>query len=194
MQGLVRRILLSNGREKSVLEGLMGAKFCLTLVAFGQLCAVAVSQDQPVGVISPSSAGSATYITHVTVIDTKFGKEVQDRTVIILGDRISEVRDSKGKKPPANAKVVDSKGKYLIPGLWDMHVHAVFAERLDSMLPMFVANGVLGIRDMGTSMPLADIDHLIQPHLWQGARVRYLLARRCLFGDSLRGLSVGVFA
>src|SRR5580704_8351984 len=160
MQDLVRRILLSNGREKSVLEGLMGAKFCLTLVAFCQLCAVAVSQDQPVGVISPSSAGSATYITHVTVIDTKFGKEVQDRTVIISGDRISEVRDSKGKKPPAHAKVVDGRGKYLIPGLWDMHVHAVFAERLDSMLPMFVANGVLGIRDMGTSMPLADIDHL----------------------------------
>jgi Amidohydrolase family len=138
----------------------MGAKFCLALVAFGQLCAVAMAQEQPVGVISPSSAGSATYITHVTVIDTKFGKEVQDRTVIISGDRISEVRDSKGKKPPAHAKVVDGRGKYLIPGLWDMHVHAVFAERLDSMLPMFVANGVLGIRDMGTSMPLADIDHL----------------------------------
>src|ERR1700730_407366 len=43
-----------------------------------------------------------------------------------------------------------------------MHVHAVFAERLDSMFPVFVANGVLGIRDMGTPMPLADIDHLRQ--------------------------------
>jgi imidazolonepropionase-like amidohydrolase len=63
-------------------------------------------------------------------------------------------------KPPAGAKVVDGRGKYLIPGLWDMHVHAVFDERLDSMFPTFVANGVLGIRDMGTSMPLAEIDQL----------------------------------
>jgi hypothetical protein len=46
---------------------------------------------------------------------------------------------------------VDGNGKYLLPGLWDMHVHAVFAERIDSMFPLFVANGVLGIRDMGTS-------------------------------------------
>jgi len=119
-----------------------------------------MAQEQPSTVISRNSAGSATYITHVTVIDTGFGKEVPDRTVIISGDRISEVRDSKGIKPPTGAKVVDGRGKYLIPGLWDMHVHAVFAERLDSMFPMFVANGVLGIRDMGTSMPLAEIDRL----------------------------------
>jgi hypothetical protein len=96
----------------------------------------------------------------VTVIDPENSKETQDRTVIISGDRISEVRDSEGMEPPAGAKVVDGRGKYLIPGLWDMHVHAVFAERLDSMFPAFVANGVLGIRDMGTSMPLADIDRL----------------------------------
>jgi hypothetical protein len=138
----------------------MRAKLCLSMIAFGQLCAVAMAQQQPVTITSPSSAGSATYITHVTVIDTENGKNIQDRTVIISGDRISEVKDSKGIKPPRGAKVVDGRGKYLIPGLWDMHVHAVFAERLDSMFPMFVANGVLGIRDMGTSMPLAEIDRL----------------------------------
>lgn len=74
----------------------MRAKLCLSLIAFGLLCAVAMAQEQPSAVISRSSAGSAAYITHVTVIDTGFGKEVPDRTVIISGDRISEVRDSKG--------------------------------------------------------------------------------------------------
>jgi hypothetical protein len=138
----------------------MRAKLCISIVAFGQLCPVAMAQKQPVAVVSSSNTGRATYITHVTVIGTETGKEMQDRTVIILGDRISGVRDSKGKKPPMGAKVVDGRGKYLIPGLWDMHVHAVFAERLDSMFPMFVANGVLGIRDMGTSMPLGEIDQL----------------------------------
>jgi imidazolonepropionase-like amidohydrolase len=138
----------------------MRAKLFLSLFAFAQLWAVAMAQEQPSAVISPSSVGSATYITHVTVIDTETGKEMPDRTVILFGDRISEVRDSKGIKSSAGAKVVNGRGKYLIPGLWDMHVHAVFAERLDSMFPTFVANGVPGIRDMGTSIPLADIDRL----------------------------------
>jgi imidazolonepropionase-like amidohydrolase len=138
----------------------MRAKLCLSLVAFVQLCAVSMAQEKPAAAISRGSASTATYITHVTVIDTITGKEIQERTVIISGDRISEVRDSKKLKPPAGAKIVDGNRKYLIPGLWDMHVHAVFAERVDSMFPTFVANGVLGIRDMGTSMPLAEIDRL----------------------------------
>jgi imidazolonepropionase-like amidohydrolase len=136
--------------------------FFPSLFAFSHLCAVAMAQQQPAVVNSQGIAGSATYITHVTVIAPETGKEMQDRTVIISGNRISEVRDSKAIKPPVSAKVLEGRGKYLIPGLWDMHVHAVFAEKLDGMLPMFVANGVLGIRDMGTPMPLEDIDHLRQ--------------------------------
>src|SRR5580692_10929330 len=140
----------------------MRTKLCVSLVAFVELCAVSLAQEKPATVISPSSTSGATYITHVTVIDTENGKKIQDRTVIISGDRISEVRDSNRIKPPAGTKVVDGNGEYLIPGLWDMHVHSVYEERLDSMFPLFVANGVLGIRDMGTPMPLADIDQLRQ--------------------------------
>src|SRR5580692_13201298 len=138
----------------------MRAGIPILLLAFAQFGAAAVAKQHQVSDSSSSSVASAIYITHVTVIDTENGKKIQDRTVIISGDRISEIRDSKGTKPPAGAKLVDGSGRYLIPGLWDMHVHAVFAQRLDSMLPMFVANGVLGIRDMGTSMPLAEIEQL----------------------------------
>jgi|SRR5271169_378679 len=123
----------------------MRATLCLSLVAFGQLCAVAMAQDQPVPVISPSSGGSATYITHVTVIDTQNGKKIQDRTVVISGDRISEVRETKGMMPLAGAKVVDGTAKYLIPGFWDMHVHTWDDK---STYPLYIANGVTGVRDM----------------------------------------------
>jgi hypothetical protein len=109
---------------------------------------------------SKSSRPQPVYITHVTVIDTVTGKEAREQTVAITDDRISKVGESNSIKSPLGANLVDGRGKYLIPGLWDMHVHAVFAQRLDSMLPMFVANGVLGIRDMGTSMPLAEIEQL----------------------------------
>ena len=59
----------------------MRAKLCLSLFAFAQLCAVSMAQEQPAAVISQSIVGSATYITHVTVIDTETGKEIQDRKI-----------------------------------------------------------------------------------------------------------------
>src|SRR5579871_3136887 len=99
-------------------------------------------------------------ITHVTVIDPETGTELPNRNVSVSRGRISDVLPGDAVNPPSNAKIVNGRGKFLIPGLWDMHVHAVFPERLDSMFPMFIANGVLGIRDMGTSMPLADIETL----------------------------------
>jgi imidazolonepropionase-like amidohydrolase len=56
-------------------------------------------------------------------------------------------------RAPAAATTVDGRGKYLIPGLWDMHVHEVFGDwlpRNEQVVPLlFVANGVTGVRDMG---------------------------------------------
>ena len=123
------------------------------------------------------------YVTHVAIVDTVRGTETRDQTVIITNDRISSVGGSKSIKPPADARVIDGAGKYLIPGLWDMHVHAVDAERLDNMFPMFVANGVLGIRDMGTAMPLADIERLRQ-EIASGSRLgpRFVAAGPLLDG------------
>ena len=104
------------------------------------------------------AASHSIYITHVTVVDTESGKEDRDRTVIISGDRISDVRDSKNAKPPVGAKVIDGTNKYLIPGLWDMHVHirgsitgstVSFAKENEAMLPLYLANGVTGVREMG---------------------------------------------
>jgi hypothetical protein len=123
----------------------MRAALSILLVAFAQLWAVAMAQEQPATVILPSSVGSTIYITHVTVIDTETGKEAQDRTVVISGERISDVGDSKRLRAPTGAKVLDGTGKYLIPGLWDMHVHGT---NFDSTLPLYIANGVTGVREM----------------------------------------------
>ena len=83
-------------------------------------------------------------IRHVTVIDTAGGPEEPDRTVIITGDRISGISKSNEATMPAGAKVVDATGKFLIPGLWDMHVHPDGK----GYLQLFIANGVTGIRIM----------------------------------------------
>lgn len=87
---------------------------------------------------------SALVVTHVTVIDATGGAAKPDVTVIITGDRISQIGKSGTIQIPPNAKVVDGRGKFLIPGLWDMHVH--WYEK--DYLPLFIANGVTGIRIM----------------------------------------------
>ncbi|HYN25870.1 MAG TPA: hypothetical protein VES69_12585, partial [Pyrinomonadaceae bacterium] len=61
--------------------------------------------------------------THVTVIDATGAQPMTDMTVVITGDRITKVGRSGQMIIPRGARVVNATGKYLIPGLWDMHVH-----------------------------------------------------------------------
>ena len=69
------------------------------------------------------------------------------QTVIVSGDRIEAV-GAAGRVPvPAGAERIDARGKTLIPGLWDMHVHLTKAG--DCTLPILVTYGVTGVRDMG---------------------------------------------
>ena len=94
------------------------------------------------------SSGGLFYITHVTVIDTVAGREMRDRTVIISDDRIADIVSSRHSEPLSGARVVDGTGKYLIPGLWDMHVHGNNQPWFASVFPLYLANGVTGVREM----------------------------------------------
>jgi imidazolonepropionase-like amidohydrolase len=91
---------------------------------------------------------------HVTVIDTTGGPSRADQTVVLRGDRIVAVGPSKEVALPAGAEVIDATGKFLIPGLWDMHVHIAG----DYYLPLFVANGVTGVREMHALWPFLVFD------------------------------------
>ena len=84
-------------------------------------------------------------LTHVTIINPAETYPHADTTVLIADDRIVEVGGSKNVKIPRGALIVEASRKFLIPALWDMHVHTENAER---DFPMFVANGVLGVRNM----------------------------------------------
>ena len=89
-------------------------------------------------------------ITHVTVVDVAQGVLVPGQNVIVRGGRIVKVGDTLEVNVPPRAEVVDGRGKFVIPGLWDMHVHALFnGEVARTFLPAFVASGVTGVRDMG---------------------------------------------
>jgi amidohydrolase family protein len=87
-------------------------------------------------------------ITHVTVVDVAGGLSLPDMTVVITGNRIAAVTTSDASAVPADARIVDAQGKFLIPGLWDMHVHAAWPAFARALGALFVANGVTGVRDM----------------------------------------------
>jgi len=89
------------------------------------------------------------YIEDVTVIDTETGKEAQHRTVKILEGRISAVLAPGGSaKASTGTRTVKASGKFLIPGLWDMHVHGNNQPWFADFFPLYLANGVTGIREM----------------------------------------------
>jgi hypothetical protein len=81
---------------------------------------------------------------NVTVIDGTGANPKRNTDVLILDKRIASIGPR--VHAPAGAEIVNGSGKFLIPGLWDMHVHVSHA---DTFFPLFLANGITGIRDTG---------------------------------------------
>lgn len=100
------------------------------------------------GITGALAWGQSLAIERVTVIDGRGRGAQRDMTVAIAGDRIAAITDWKKAKIPRGAKVVDGRGKFLIPGLWDMHVHGASDRRSAWSHLLFLANGVVGVRDM----------------------------------------------
>ena len=90
--------------------------------------------------------------TRVTVIDATDSMPRADQTVIVRGNRIVSVTPAAAVRVPTNAQVVDGRGKFLVPGFWDMLVHTAITGGRD-MLALYVANGVTGVRDMAGEWP-----------------------------------------
>ena len=118
--------------------------FVLLLSLCAELCAQ-----------TPAEA-SLLAITHVNVVDVAAGSIQPDMTVVVQGNRIVKVEKATKVHASKTSRVIDGRGKFLIPGLWDMHVHTMFGDWIpgsrEVSLPLFVANGVTGERDMGGNL------------------------------------------
>ncbi len=90
-------------------------------------------------------------IASAIIIDSYSGKLISNQSIAILRDSIADIVNADSAKIFKAKKVVDASGKYVIPGLWDMHVH--FGGRgyvnleNKNLLPLFIANGVTSVRD-----------------------------------------------
>ena len=96
----------------------------------------------------------AVAITDVTIIDVESGRTSGPRTVLVDGGRILAITAPRDAHIPAKAERLDGRGKFLIPGLVDMHVHlfnnASHRPPNDWAFPLFVANGVAAVREMNS--------------------------------------------
>ena len=134
---------------------------------------------------------SAAAITHVTVVDVETGRLLPDHTVLIRGNRIMRVSPSQTTTLPGRPLVIDGRGKFLIPGLWDAHAHTLWPAGRDS-LPyrrLLVAMGITATREPGSRVPLEAI-HDFRRRIARGE----LLAPRIAVasGPLLEGAGVAV--
>ena len=109
-------------------------------------------------------------IRNATLFDPEKGQTFAHQTVLIRGDKIGKTGNTAEVVIPAGYKVIDGTGKFLMPGLWDMHSH--FSR---DQGPFMLAQGVTNIRDMGNGPEL-------------------LITRRQLNADSLLGPNVTVIS
>jgi len=114
-----------------------------------------------------TNASAPLAITNVTVVDTANGSTLDDMTIVVAGHRIVQVSKSTAVRVPERSLIVNGRGKFVTPGLWDMHVH-VFGNGVDdgtdsseAFFPLLVANGVVGVRDVGT-----DANDIAQANRW----------------------------
>jgi imidazolonepropionase-like amidohydrolase len=123
----------------------------------GAVCALSTAAAQETN-RPATNTPRETAITHVTIVDVVSGGLLQDQTVTISGNRIRQVGRSASVHAGSSAVIIDGRGKFLIPGLWDMHTHifqnydAVITENHGLSFPLFIANGVTAVRDMYTTL------------------------------------------
>ncbi|MBD2721034.1 amidohydrolase family protein [Hymenobacter armeniacus] len=124
------------------------------LSCWGQLAA----GQQPMVIIPPRALPPVDelVISNVNVVDVDLGEIEPHRNVVMRDGFIISV----GKWVPAGRGVptVDGTGKYLVPGLWDGHTHALASADDERVaLPLYVAHGITSIRDVTTARPLNDL-------------------------------------
>ncbi len=97
--------------------------------------------------LQPQSLPGAIAIRGATVISITGAPPIADATVVIRGDRIADVGPSSQTDVPQGARIVDGRGRFLVPGFIEMHAHT--SKTRGSALGLFVANGVTTVRDTG---------------------------------------------
>jgi imidazolonepropionase-like amidohydrolase len=114
------------------------------------------TKAEPVLEGGKSESREVVVLRNVTIVDVRTGALRPDQAAMIEDGKIAWIGPNREAKIARNTRSIDCNGLFVIPGLWDMHVHLVFGDWFpqgkEISLPLFVANGVTGVRDMGSDL------------------------------------------
>ncbi|MFM7852330.1 MAG: hypothetical protein ACKO96_10555, partial [Flammeovirgaceae bacterium] len=113
--------------------------------------ALSILVNVPLAKAPDNSIAKDIIVKNVSVVDVEGGKILLNQDVIIKDGIVSSIEATSGKSHSATLHVVDGRGKYLSPGLWDMHTHSLKVSP-QTHHPLLIANGVLSVRDMSGCM------------------------------------------
>lgn len=110
--------------------------------------------------VVPSAAATsdgALVLRNVTIVDIERGRLAPQRDVVIVGERIVGIQAGGTARAPKQGRVIEGSGKFLMPGLWDFHVHVFSAPgEEDFALPLYIVGGITGVRDAGALRTLPE--------------------------------------
>ncbi|MGI9324043.1 MAG: amidohydrolase family protein [Pseudomonadales bacterium] len=150
------------------------ATACIALALALLLCSCSAAPPEPTFDLA---------ITNVTLIDAKHGVRRQ-QTIWVSGEQIAEIQASSGIRHQST-RTIDGTGRFLMPGLWDMHVHVTYEPALtEPMANMFLDYGVTSVRDTGGLLPL------LQPVVERWRRADTIAPRIFYSGPLLDGSRV----
>lgn len=116
--------------------------------------------------LKPPAKHNAVFIKSINILDVKSGNILKNRDILIKDNVITAIDTIGILKSDPTLLIIDGTNKYLIPGLWDMHTHSTQnSEWLHH--PLYIANGVTGIRDMSGQLDKRD-------SYWAGSKERLL--------------------
>ena len=109
------------------------------LIGLALLLATAAAGAAPAGSV---------LLDNVTVVDTATGRLQPNREIVVAGDRISAIVAAGSVARSPDARYVDGRGTFVVPGFLDMHAHPLGAPGASAMLDLMLANGITGFRQM----------------------------------------------
>ena len=173
-------------------------------VRLSQVVALVASLTLSTAQAAAQTTSPTVTIHNVTIVDVTNGKLAPRKTIVVEGTRIARIENA--SEATRASATIDGTGMFVIPGLWDMHVHAYFTNdtaRFHStsevMLPLFIVNGITGVRDLGSNLEATlgardsiAAHQLVGPRMMvsgpmlDGPTTRYAAAIKVTTGDDAR--------
>ena len=107
-----------------------------------------------VGTARAETVRDGLVLDRVAVVDVRTGRLLRNRAVVVADGKIAKVVRAGTVKAAGAARRVDGRGRFVVPGYNDMHAHNLNADSPETSLPLMLANGITGFRQMVGAPPL----------------------------------------